>query len=206
MSGANIHAPKLDINGNIVGATINTPKVDINGPNININKEMDLNNPSINLRRSQGIKLPNIEITDPKIGGNFVGDINTNIPNNFDPKAEIKPLDLKVEGGIKPINLDNCYDAQGNFCFTGIIPSKNDNNINNDINNLSMSNLLLLQGNRIDNKLSRTRLESSNINQSIMNTNHLNTDINNNKRFEMNINLGGGLNTVQEDQKVINSE
>ena len=102
-----------------------------------------------------------------------------------------------MDSNIKPMNLDNCYDAQGNFSLTGIIPSKNDNNLNESINNLSMTNLLLLQSNRVDTKLNRSKLGSSNINQSIMNTNQLNTDLGNDNKVEMNV----GLNVIKEDEK-----
>ena len=202
-------APKLDINGNISGGNYNMRKVEVNGPNPNSGGDININlagqstqlsnnlNPNVNFKGSQGIRIPNVVITDPRVGGNFTGNLNTNLPSNFDPKAEIKPAEIKMDSNIKPMNLDNCYDAQGNFCLTGIIPSKNDNNLNESINNLSMTNLLLLQSNRVDTKLNRSKLGSSNINQSIMNTNQLNTDLGNDNKVEMNV----GLNVIKEDEK-----
>ena len=209
MSGVNPMAPKLDINGNIAGGNVNMPNAEVNGPNQNLGGDVNINlqgqspkfnnslNPNTNFKGSQGIKIPNVEITDPKVGGNFSGNLNTNIPNNFDPKAEIKPADIKIEGNIKPLNVDNCYDTQGNFYLTGIIPSKNDNNLNESINNLSMTNLLLLQSNNVNNKLNKSKLGTNSINQSIMNTNQLNTDLNNDNKVEMKV----GLNIIKEDEK-----
>ena len=209
MSGMNPTAPKLDINGNISGGNYNMRKVEVNGPNPNSGGDININlagqstqlsnnlNPNVNYKGSQGIRIPNVVITDPRVGGNFTGNLNTNLPSNFDPKAEIKPAEIKLDSDIKPMNVDNCYDAQGNFCLTGIIPSKNDNNLNESINNLSMTNLLLLQSNRVDTKLNRSKLGSSNINQSMMNTNQLNTDLGNDNKVEMNV----GLNVIKEDEK-----
>ena len=209
MSGMNPNAPKIDINGNITGGNLNMRKDEINGQNQNLREDNNINlelqspqttnnlNHNVNLQGNQGIRIPKVEITDSKVGGNFVGSLNTNIPNNYDPNAPIKPLDIKVEDNIQPINVGNCYDAQGNFYLTGVIPSKNENNINESINNLSMTNLLLLQSNRVDNKLNRSKLGSSNINQSYMNTNQLNTDLNNDNKIEMNV----GLNVIKEDEK-----
>ena len=63
-------------------------------------------------------------------------------------------------------NPQTLYDTNGNFNYSGVIPSKNDNNnINSSINNLNMSNLLLLQNNRVDQietKLSKTKLGVNN--------------------------------------------
>ena len=200
MSGMNPTAPRLDINGNISGGNSNMQNAGVDN-NINLagqSPQISNNlNPNANYKGSQVIRIPNVEITDPKVGGNFTGNLNTNIPSNFDPKAEIKPAEIKIDNNIKPMNVDNCYDAQGNFRLTGIIPSKNDNNLNESINNLSMTNLLLLQNNRVDTKLNRSKMGSSNINQSIMNTNQLNTDLGNDNRVEMNV----GLNVIKEDEK-----
>ncbi len=54
--------------------------------------------------------------------------------------------------------MEDCFDQQGNFYLSGVIPARNDNNLNESINNLSMINLLLLQNNRFDSKLGQSKL------------------------------------------------
>ena len=123
MSGVNINAPKLDINGNITGGNLNVPKVDmnmqnqniggninINGPkieipssNIKINNEVSNNfkepNFDINLKGSNSIKVPNINITDPNVGGNF------NNQTKFLSNVDTPQANINIEGGN--VNVQN---------------------------------------------------------------------------------------------------
>ena len=60
-----------------------------------------------------------------------------------------------------------------------------------------MSNLLLLQSNRIDTNLKNSKIGiNNNINQSAIVNTQLNTDVKNDNKIGVNVNLGGiGLNT-----------
>ena len=196
-SGVNINGPQINMNANNIGASLNMPKVDIKGTNQNLGGEININNNLNTGMKSQLINVPNIEITNPIVGGNLAGNLNTNVQNNFNPNQELKPVDLKMEGNINIQNPQNCYDAQGNFNYTGIIPSKNDNNLSASINNVNMSNLLLLQSNRIDTNLKNSKIGiNNNINQSAIVNTQLNTDVKNDNKIGVNVNLGGiGLNT-----------
>ena len=93
---------------------------------------------------------------------------------------------------------NNFYDKDGNFYVTGIIQPKNERNINDDINNMTQSNLLLLQSNQFDTKYNQSRI-NTNMNQSGIVSNQLNTEINANIGTN---NVGNiGLNIVEEEKK-----
>lgn len=76
--------------------------------------------------------------------GNFSGNLNTNLPSYFNKKIEIKPLELNFQNNtnIKAQKVEDCFDQKGNFYLSGVIPARNDNNLNESINNSSMTNLL----------------------------------------------------------------
>ena len=199
-SGVEINGPQLNMNSNNFGASINVPKVDITGTNPNLGGEININNNLNTGLKSQMINMPNIQITNPIVGGNLAGNLSTNVQNSFNPNQELKPVDLKMGGNINIQNPQTLYDTKGNFNYSGVIPSKNDNNnINSSINNLNMSNLLLLQNNRVDQietKLSKTKLGvNKNVSQNTAVNNQINVGIKNDNKIGMSVNLGGiGIN------------
>ena len=199
-SGVEINGPQLNMNSNNFGASINVPKVDITGTNPNLGGEININNNLNTGLKSQMINMPNIQITNPIVGGNLAGNLSTNVQNSFNPNQELKPVDLKMGGNINIQNPQTLYDTNGNFNYSGVIPSKNDNNnINSSINNLNMSNLLLLQNNRVDQietKLSKTKLGvNKNVSQNTAVNNQINVGIKNDNKIGMSVNLGGiGIN------------
>ena len=199
-SGVEINGPQLNMNSNNFGASINVPKVDITGTNPNLGGEININNNLNTGMKSQMINMPNIQITNPIVGGNLAGNLSTNVQNSFNPNQELKPVDLKMGGNINIQNPQTLYDTNGNFNYSGVIPSKNDNNnINSSINNLNMSNLLLLQNNRVDQietKLSKTKLGvNKNVSQNTAVNNQINVGIKNDNKIGMSVNLGGiGIN------------
>ena len=199
-SGVEINGPQLNMNSNNFGASINVPKVDITGTNPNLGGEININNNLNTGMKSQMINMPNIQITNPIVGGNLAGNLSTNVQNSFNPNQELKPVDLKIGGNINIQNPQTLYDTKGNFNYSGVIPSKNDNNnINSSINNLNMSNLLLLQNNRVDQietKLSKTKLGvNKNVSQNTAVNNQINVGMKNDNKIGMSVNLGGiGIN------------
>ena len=198
-SGVEINGPQLNMNSNNFGASINVPKVDITGTNPNLGGEININNNLNTGLKSQMINMPNIQITNPIVGGNLAGNLSTNVQNSFNPNQELKPVDLIMGGNINIQNPQTLYDTKGNFNYSGVIPSKNDNNINSSINNLNMSNLLLLQNNRVDQietKLSKTKLGvNKNVSQNTAVNNQINVGIKNDNKIGMSVNLGGiGIN------------
>ena len=199
-SGVEINGPQLNMNSNNFGASINVPKVDITGTNPNLGGEININSNLNTGMKSQMINMPNIQITNPIVGGNLAGNLSTNVQNSFNPNQELKPVDLKMGGNINIQNPQTLYDTKGNFNYSGVIPSKNDNNnINSSINNLNMSNLLLLQNNRVDQietKLSKTKLGvNKNVSQNTAVNNQINVGMKNDNKIGMSVNLGGiGIN------------
>ena len=199
-SGVEINGPQLNMNSNNFGASINAPKVDITGTNPNLGGEININSNLNTGMKSQMINMPNIQITNPIVGGNLAGNLSTNVQNSFNPNQELKPVDLKMGGNINIQNPQTLYDTKGNFNYSGVIPSKNDNNnINSSINNLNMSNLLLLQNNRVDQietKLSKTKLGvNKNVSQNTAVNNQINVGMKNDNKIGMSVNLGGiGIN------------
>lgn len=154
------------------------------------------------LDKNKDIKVPSVNITSNKIEGNYNGDINAVIPNNFDPNQNIQPVQINFDGNQQNMNMgtteNNFYDKDGNLYVTGIIQPKNERNINDDINNMTQSNLLLLQSNQFDTKYNQSRI-NTNMNQSGIVSNQLNTEINANIGTN---NVGNiGLNIVEEEKK-----
>ena len=105
-------------------------------------------NPGNNYNGSNNINIPLIDITDPNLGGNYKGDLKASLPK--DKNSQLQPVKLDTDRNNQVMELPEFYDAQGNFCMTGTIPSKNDRNLNNDIENVNKSNLLLLNSNKLD--------------------------------------------------------
>ena len=82
----------ININQNMTGVNPNLPKSDSMGINLNANPNTalggDINNPNIilpsnNLNINENINVPKINITDPKIGGNFNGDLKASLPQDL---------------------------------------------------------------------------------------------------------------------------
>ena len=82
----------ININQNMTGVNPNLPKSDSMGINLNTNPNTalggDINNPNIilpsnNLNINENINVPKINITDPKIGGNFNGDLKASLPQDL---------------------------------------------------------------------------------------------------------------------------
>ena len=147
-----------------------------NNNNINNNNEIQENpttnnvNPGNNYNGSNNINLPLIDITDPNLGGNYKGDLKANLPN--DNNSQLQPV--KIETDRNPNAMEQYYDAQGNFCMTGTILSKNDQNINNDIENANRSNLLLLNSNKLDTHDNQQQNDTN-----LNNNTQLNNELNN---------------------------
>ena len=82
----------ININQNMTGVNPNLPKSDSMGINLNANPNTalggDINNPNIilpsnNLNINENINVPKINITDPKIGGNYNGDLKASLPQDL---------------------------------------------------------------------------------------------------------------------------
>ena len=215
ISGINPQAQKSDINGNMTGTNLNIENqaqggdISFKGTNVNINTNnnnflelLETYDTKILLDKNKDIKVPSVNITSNKIEGNYNGDINAVIPNNFDPNQNIQPVQINFDGNQQNMNMgtteNNFYDKDGNFYVTGIIQPKNERNINDDINNMTQSNLLLLQSNQFDTKYNQSRI-NTNMNQSGIVSNQFNTEINANIGTN---NVGNiGLNIVEEEKK-----
>ena len=142
-----VYGNEMDYNNN------NNYNNNINNDNYN-NNEIQENpttnniNPGNNYNGSNNINIPLIDITDPNLGGNYKGDLKASLPK--DKNSQLQPVKLDTDRNNQVMELPEFYDAQGNFCMTGTIPSKNDQNLNNDIENVNKSNLLLLNSNKLD--------------------------------------------------------
>ena len=186
--------PTLDLNANLPNVNAQMPNVNINGPNVNLGTNINSNLTGLG---NTGIGDPNLNLNiNPTHSG-----VEINGPQlNMNSNQELKPVDLKMGGNINIQNPQTLYDTNGNFNYSGVIPSKNDNNnINSSINNLNMSNLLLLQNNRVDQietKLSKTKLGvNKNVSQNTAVNNQINVGIKNDNKIGMSVNLGGiGIN------------
>ena len=157
--GMNVFEPGANIeinNGNVPESNLNMQSGDPN-----YNNYQYANVPPNNLDTGGEIKIPDIQITDPKVGGNYTGQINTNLNNNTNQNIELKPIDINMEGNMN-VN-DNNYNMMNQ-------------NIEESINNIGKANLLLLQSN----KLTQSKVGNSNVNQSGMINIELNNQNNNN--------------------------
>ena len=119
----NLKSPNLDIKGSIPKFDIKKPEIEasLKGPNIDIkdnNPNLNINGPNINIPSGK------FDIKGPEISNDLNGklNINTNMP-----KIDFNK-DFFIEGTIKGTK-DNKH-LKNDFSLGGIIPGKNEKNIN----------------------------------------------------------------------------
>ena len=107
-------------------------------------------NPGNNYNGSDNINIPLIDITDPNLGGNFKGNLNANIQNDNNTNGQLQFVKLETDRNVNETNMNQGYNAQGNYGTNGMISSRNENNASIDIEKINKNNLLLLNNNNFN--------------------------------------------------------